>query len=438
LVRRSAMLALASMRGFENQTFSQLAKFAKEGNDRSSAILAMQRIPRSSWVKDEAAPLVQSLLESIRKVPASDRTQQTVLDSIEFTESLAALLNDDQARKVRAELGELGVRVIRLGTLLERMNYDKETLVVKAGKQVEIILENSDLMPHNLVIVQPGSLEEVGMQAENEANQPDAAARQYVPRSGKVLVKSKLLQPREVERISFTAPTKPGVYPYVCTYPGHWRRMYGALFVVADLEAYQANPDQYLAANPLEVKDDLLKDRRPRTEWKFADLSSSISQLGHGRSFGTGRQMFKIASCVSCHKMEGQGQEFGPDLTKLDPKMTKEDLLRHILEPSLKIDEKFQVYIFETKAGRTITGMIVEDTPQAVKIIENPLAKAAPVELKKSDIDSKNKSPVSLMPKGLLDKLTRDEILDLLAYVIAKGDSKHPAFQGNKDGHPGH
>jgi len=148
--------------------------------------------------------------------------------------------------------------------------------------------------------------------------------------------------------------------------------------------------------------------------------------------------MFKIASCVSCHKMEGQGQEFGPDLTKLDPKMTKEDLLRHILEPSLKIDEKFQVYIFETKAGRTITGMIVEDTPQAVKIIENPLAKAAPVELKKSDIDSKNKSPVSLMPKGLLDKLTRDEILDLLAYVIAKGDSKHPAFQGNKDGHPGH
>ena len=136
--------------------------------------------------------------------------------------------------------------------------------------------------------------------------------------------------------------------------------------------------------------------------------------------------------------MEGQGQEFGPDLTKLDPKMTKEDLLRHILEPSLKIDEKFQVYIFETKAGRTITGMIVEDTPQAVKIIENPLAKAAPVELKKSDIDSKNKSPVSLMPKGLLDKLTRDEILDLLAYVIAKGDSKHPAFQGNKDGHPGH
>ena len=293
-------------------------------------------------------------------------------------------------------------------------------------------------MPHNLVIVQPGSLEEVGMQAENEANQPDAAARQYVPRSGKVLVKSKLLQPREVERISFTAPTKPGVYPYVCTYPGHWRRMYGALFVVADLEAYQANPDQYLAANPLEVKDDLLKDRRPRTEWKFADLSSSISQLGQGRSFGTGRQMFKIASCVSCHKMEGQGQEFGPDLTKLDPKMTKEDLLRHILEPSLKIDEKFQVYIFETKAGRTITGMIVEDTPQAVKIIENPLAKAAPVELKKSDIDSKNKSPVSLMPKGLLDKLTRDEILDLLAYVIAKGDSKHPAFQGNKDGHPGH
>lgn len=438
LVRRSAMLALASMRGFENQTFSTLAVFVKEGADRSSAIAAMQRIPRSSWGKEEAAPMVQALLESIRKVPPGDRTQQTVLDSIEFTESLASLLSDDQARKVRGELGDLGVRVIRLGTLLERMSYDKETLVVKAGKQVEIILENSDLMPHNLVISQPGSLEELGMMAEKDSTTPEAALRQFVPMSAKVLVKSKLLQPREVERISFTAPTKPGVYPYVCTYPGHWRRMYGALFVVADLDAYLANPDAYLASHPLEVKDDLLKDRRPRTEWKFADLASSISQLSHGRSFGTGKQMFRVAACVSCHKMEGQGQEFGPDLLKLDPKFTREDILRHLLEPSLKIDEKYQVYIFETKSGRTITGMIVEETPQVVKIIENPLAKASPIELKKSDIDSKNKSPVSLMPKGLLDKLTRDEVLDLMAYVLSKGDAKHGSFQGGKEGQHGH
>jgi putative heme-binding domain-containing protein len=429
LVRKSAMLALVSIRGEETKTFNTLSKYVKEGVDRNSAINAMQRIPRNAWVKEEAAPLVNALLESIRKVPATERSQQSVLDSIEFTESLASLLPDDQARKVRAELGELGVRVIRLGTLLERMAYDKETLVVKAGKPVEIILENSDLMPHNFVILTPGSLTEIGMQSENDANKPEFQARQFVPNSNKVLAKSGLLQPRETQRISFVAPTKPGVYPYVCTYPGHWRRMYGALYVVADLDAYQANPDAYLASNPLKVEDEVLKDRRPRTEWKFADLSSSIEGMKHGRSFAAGKQMFTVSACISCHKMEGLGQEFGPDLTKLDPKYTKLDLLRHILEPSLKIDEKYQTYIFETKAGKTITGMIVADAPQAITIIENPLAKTPPKEIKKADIESKTKSPVSLMPKGMLDKMTRDEIIDLLAYILAKGDAKHPLFQ---------
>ena len=429
LVRKSAMLALASIRGEETKTFNTLSKYVKEGADRNSAINAMQRIPRNAWVKEEAAPLVNALLESIRKVPATERSQQSVLDSIEFTESLASLLSDDQARKVRAELGELGVRVIRLGTLLERMAYDKETLVVKAGKPVEIILENSDLMPHNFVILTPGSLTEIGMQSENDANKPEFQARQFVPNSNKVLAKSGLLQPRETQRISFVAPTKPGVYPYVCTYPGHWRRMYGALYVVADLDAYQANPDAYLASNPLKVEDEVLKDRRPRTEWKFADLSSSIEEMKHGRSFAAGKQMFTVSACISCHKMEGLGQEFGPDLTKLDPKYTKLDLLRHILEPSLKIDEKYQTYIFETKAGKTITGMIVADAPQAITIIENPLAKTPPREIKKADIETKTKSPVSLMPKGMLDKMTRDEIIDLLAYILAKGDAKHPLFQ---------
>jgi hypothetical protein len=83
--------------------------------------------------------------------------------------------------------------------------------------------------------------------------------RQYVPASNKVLLASGLLQPRQSERLSFTAPTRPGVYPYVCTYPGHWRRMYGALYVVEDLDEYLADPEAYLAAHPLPIEDELLK-----------------------------------------------------------------------------------------------------------------------------------------------------------------------------------
>jgi hypothetical protein len=68
-----------------------------------------------------------------------------------------------------------------------------------------------------------------------------------------------------------------------------------------------------------------------------------------------------------------------------------------------------------------------------VKVIENPLAKAEPVILKKSDIAERKKSPTSIMPKGLLDRLTREEILDLVAYIAAKADPKHKLFQGGHD-----
>ena len=117
---------------------------------------------------------------------------------------------------------------------------------VRAGKPVEIIFENQDLMPHNFVLVQPGALEEVGLLGEKTATEPGAAQREYVPPSDKILFSSRLLQPRDAQRLRFTAPAKPGVYPYVCTYPGHWRRMYGALYVVEDLEGYLAEACRFL------------------------------------------------------------------------------------------------------------------------------------------------------------------------------------------------
>ena len=70
-------------------------------------------------------------------------------------------------------------------------------------------------------------------------------------------------------------------------------------------------------------------------------------------------------------------------------------------------------------------------------MIENPLTKAQPITLSQDDIESKTKSPVSIMPKGLLDKLTREEILDLVAYITARGNRMHPVFR-SEDAHGGH
>ena len=436
LVRRAAMRALTTVRGQEAKTFQTLSKFVKDDTDRLAAIRAMQRIPRQYWPKDDARPMVDLMLGHIRKIPTKDRTQPDALDALEFADALAALLPIDQAKKIRVELGELGVRVIRIGTLPERMAYDKEVIVVQAGKTVEFLFENFDLMPHNIVFAKPGSMEELGKMAEANATDPVFQARHFVPNSNKVLLASTLLQPRETQKLSFTAPTKAGVYPYVCTYPGHWMRMHGALYVVDNLEEYLANPDSYLAKNPVKIEDPALKDRRPRTEWKYEDLASEVELMKPGRSFGNGKAMFKVATCIACHKMDGEGNDFGPDLAKLDLKLKSLDILKDITDPSFRINEKYQTWIFETKAGKGYTGIILEETPKQIKLIENPLAKAVPIILLTADIDTKTKSPVSIMPKGLLDKLTREEILDLVAFITARGNRQHPLFMA--EDHKGH
>jgi putative heme-binding domain-containing protein len=436
-VRRAAMAALPHIRGKESETFRSLAKFVADDADRLTAIRSLQRLPKSAWPREMAPDLIQVLTASLRKTPVKERTAPAALDTMEFADALASLLPAEQAKGVRLELRELGVRVVRIGTVFEKMAYDKDAIAVRAGKPVEFVFENSDLMPHNLVITQPGALEEIGLLSEADAQKPEHAARQYVPQSNKILLASKLLQPRDVQQLSFTAPTQPGVYPIVCTYPGHWRRMYAALYVVEDLDAYEAAPEAYLALNKIEAVDALLKDRRPRTEWSLADLAEPVAAMKHGRDFATGKAMFTVASCIGCHRLDGVGNQFGAELTKLDPKvLAPAELLKHILEPSLKIDEKFRTTIVSLTSGQTVSGLVVEETPEVLKLVENPLISAQPRVIKKSEIDERVVSQVSIMPKGLLDKLTREEILDLIAFVSARGDKAHKLF--HKDGHHHH
>ena len=90
--------------------------------------------------------------------------------------------------------------------------------------------------------------------------------------------------------------------------------------------------DAYIAKANLPIRDDLLKDRRPRTEWKFEDLAPAVAELKGGRSFGNGKQMFQVATCVACHKLDNTGAVFGPDLAELDmKKKTPLDVLKDLL-----------------------------------------------------------------------------------------------------------
>ena len=109
------------------------------------------------------------------------------------------------------------------------LKFDLARIKVKPGERIKLTLTNADEMDHNLVITKPGSRLEV-VEASNNLGE-NGPTRYYVPVSDKVLWSIRIVTPGQSAYIIFQAPMKEGVYPYVCTFPGHGLVMYGAMYV---------------------------------------------------------------------------------------------------------------------------------------------------------------------------------------------------------------
>lgn len=243
---RAAVLKALPLMGAENAkaNFTILANSLREGKDRAVAAAAIAQLPRDSWNKDAAGPVTESVLVWAKSVPAAQRSEQDVVATIQVANELAGILSADEATRIRKELRAVSVPVFVLHTVHEQMRYDTPRIVVETGKSIEIILENSDSMPHNLVIVKPGTHEKVGMAASTMTpDKLDKEGRAFMPKSDDILAGTKTLEPGDKAKVKWTAPKEEGVYEYVCTFPGHFAVMWGKLVVTKDVDAY-------IAANP--------------------------------------------------------------------------------------------------------------------------------------------------------------------------------------------
>ena len=147
---------------------------------------------------------------------------------------LKSKLNDGKSKRGASEASfdsQKGLVKVDISCVPERMMYTVTEFKVKAGAAVRLTLENPTATPHNLVIVKPGTDEEIGMAGNAMAADPQGASKHFVPDSDKVLFATKLLQPDTSETLRFFAPKEPGEYPYVCTFPGHWVIMRGVMIV---------------------------------------------------------------------------------------------------------------------------------------------------------------------------------------------------------------
>jgi putative heme-binding domain-containing protein len=122
------------------------------------------------------------------------------------------------ARAVRIEAGK-------------NLTFATPSLRVKAGEPIRLTFQNPDVVPHNWVLIKPGTLGEVGERSNRMIAEPDAAARQYVPRSTAILAYTDITPAQGRTTIYFRAPPQKGRYPFLCTFPGHWMVMNGEMLV---------------------------------------------------------------------------------------------------------------------------------------------------------------------------------------------------------------
>jgi putative membrane-bound dehydrogenase-like protein len=199
-------------------------------NTRLAAVLKVSELP--------VAPTLVSALQGGEKLAENKEdkwlgTAFTVALKRHMPISVEEASSDKKAfSAVSAKTAGKVDKVITIKPIVNAMKYDLKTFTVKAGSTVEVVFKNVDFMQHNLLILQKGSLDKVGAAADKLAQDPKGASLQYVPKMPEVLFHTSLVNPEGSETLRFKVPATAGNYPYICSFPGHWRIMNGVMKVV--------------------------------------------------------------------------------------------------------------------------------------------------------------------------------------------------------------
>lgn len=410
-VKQQAIRALATISADGADKFARLITLSREQALREDAVQALLTVPTNERDAQLAAQLSELLIAEAEATPINARTSDRFIDASQLAESLLTALPAEASRSLRQRWQAISVRVVRIKTVEEEMRYDLKYFAVEAGRPVEIVLQNADLMPHNLVITQPGALKEIAMLAAKMPPDQAPGGKQYVPDDPRVMFATSMVSAGKQERLAFEAPTTVGEYPFVCTFPNHWMRMYGVMVVVPDLDAWQKQPKA--PADPIGNNRSFVR------KWTTQDLAPHLDSGLRGRSAEIGVKLLKEATCLQCHKLGSEGGIVGPNLTDVAErlKQDKQAVLQEIIDPSHKIDPKYAVQQILTSDSKVYSGIVIEETKDSLTIITSP-DQPTPIKISREDIEEIVKSSKSIMPVGLLDQYTQDEIFEILAVLV--------------------
>ena len=178
----------------------------------------------------------------------------------------------------------------------------------------------------------------------------------------------------------------------------------------------------------IELSGEIFAGRTP-TMWKLEDLSAFARDGMKGRDFANGKKMFSAAACYACHRFGNAGGMTGPDLTGSGGRYSPHDFLDQVINPSKVISDQFAPIVVTRNNGETISGVVVNLNGDNVTINTDLSDPNQRVNIDRKTVKSIEPSNVSMMPPNLLMMLTKEEILDLVAYVLSGGDENYEAFK---------
>ncbi len=168
---------------------------------------------------------------------------------------------------------------------------------------------------------------------------------------------------------------------------------------------------------------------RSAQNWSLDQLANIAAQELKHRNFDNGRKMFGAAACFACHRFGNEGGMTGPDLTSAGRRYSSRDLLDQIINPSKVINEQFSSVVVVTDSGNIHRGVVVNLNGDSVTLNTDLTDPNQRVTVDRKEVESLEMSNTSAMPEKLLDLMTKDEVMDLLAYVLSGGDRAHGMFQ---------
>lgn len=199
---------------------------------------------------------------------------------------------------------------------------------------------------------------------------------------------------------------------------------------VANLSPDEASELKSIIESPIQRSNPLNYTKRPVVkQWTVEDLVAMAGKSLKGRDFERGSRMFGEANCFACHRFSEKGGAIGPDLTSVAGRFSRKDLIESIVHPNKQISDQYSATTFITLDGKVITGRVANLSGDNIMVQTNMLDPGNFTVIDTKMIDEQFPSKNSLMPQGLLDRLEEEEVLDLLAFLLSRGNRNSPLFR---------